>query len=83
MGRITINYYEMDFSSGVLRYEFSGIALGFIFQTSAVIHIVHAIIYPFNLIPRLPSLFRELLEVFCCTYCSIPLALTMYWLMFG
>ena len=64
MGHITINCYEMDFSSGVLYCEVGGIALGFIFVTSAVAHVVHTIFYPFSLIPNSPSLFRKHQEVF-------------------
>ncbi len=36
MGRITINCYETDFSSGESRYILSGIALGFTYLGTAV-----------------------------------------------
>lgn len=72
MGRITINCYKMDFTVSAAHYAVSGIASGFTSATSAVTSVVHAIVYPFNLIPRLPFLFRKQLEVFCCTNCSAP-----------
>jgi len=72
MGRITINCYEMDFSSGVFHCEVSGIAFGFFSPTSAVTNAIQTTLYPFYLIPHLPSMFRKHLEVFCCAYCSIP-----------
>lgn len=74
MGRITINSYEMDFSSGVLCYEVGGIALGFSFLTSAVTNVVHTILFPFSLIPSLPSLFRKHLEVFSLRALQWPLS---------
>ena len=64
MGLITINCYEMEFSSGVLHYVVVGMALGFIVLISAVTNAVPAILYPPSLIPQLPSIFRARLEVF-------------------
>ena len=72
MGRITNNCYEMDFSSGVLCYEVAGIVLGFTYLTSAVTHVVHTILYPFSLIPDLPSYSENIWKFFYCAYRSEP-----------